>query len=65
MKLMISLTTEQVQRSLRILGQAPYVEIADVIDAIKAQANEQLNSRSENQEHQGDSNDLGHEDLVE
>ena len=56
MKLMISLTTEQVQRSLRILGQAPYVEIADVIDAIKAQANEQLNSRSENQEHQGDSN---------
>ena len=42
MELTIKLTDEQVQRVLNILGQAPYMEIADVIDAIKKQANEQI-----------------------
>lgn len=43
MDITIKLTYEQVQRVLNILGQAPYVEIADIIDLIKEQANEQLN----------------------
>jgi hypothetical protein len=42
MELTLKLTQEQVQRALSILGQAPYIEIADVIDTIKAQANEQM-----------------------
>lgn len=33
----IKLTVEQVQRMLAILGNAPYVEVADIIDSIKAQ----------------------------
>lgn len=41
-ELTIKLTQEQTQRALEILGQAPYMQIADVIDAIKKQANEQL-----------------------
>lgn len=40
--LKIELTEEQTQRALVVLGQAPYIEIADVIDAIKHQANEQI-----------------------
>jgi len=39
----IELTQEQIQRALEYLGQAPYLQIADVIDSIKQQANEQLN----------------------
>lgn len=46
MELTIKLTQDQVQRALNILGQAPYMEIADVIDAIKTQANEQLKQDS-------------------
>lgn len=42
-ELTITLTQEQIQRSLEILGQAPYIQIADVIDTIKTQANEQIN----------------------
>ena len=42
MELTIRLTQEQLQRALHVLGQAPYMEIADVIDSIKSQANEQL-----------------------
>lgn len=42
MELTIKLTQEQIQRALNVLGQAPYMEIADVIDSIKSQANEQL-----------------------
>lgn len=41
----IKLTTEQVQRMLAILGNAPYVEVADIIDSIKLQANRQLNDQ--------------------
>lgn len=40
--LKIELTQEQIQRALSFLGQAPYVEVADIIDSIKAQANEQM-----------------------
>ena len=40
--LTIELTEEQLQRALIVLGTASYSEIADVIDAIKTQANEQL-----------------------
>lgn len=47
MELTLKLTDEQVQRALVFLGSAPYKEIADVIDTIKYQANEQLlNSQS-------------------
>lgn len=47
MELTLKLTDEQVQRALVFLGNAPYKDIADVIDAIKGQANEQiLNSHS-------------------
>jgi len=42
MELTIKLTDEQLQRTLLILGDAPYKQIADVIDLIKQQANEQL-----------------------
>lgn len=42
MELTIKLSQEQIQRALNFLGQAPYIEIADVIDSIKAQANEQM-----------------------
>lgn len=42
-ELTIKLSQEQIQRALEFLGQAPYMQIADVIDAIKQQANEQLN----------------------
>lgn len=42
MELTLKLTEEQVQRILIILGEAPYKTIADVIDEIKNQANEQL-----------------------
>lgn len=42
MELTIKLSQEQVQRALNVLGQAPYIEIADVIDSIKNQANEQM-----------------------
>lgn len=38
----IELTQEQTQRTLEFLGRAPYVEVADIIDSIKQQANEQL-----------------------
>lgn len=37
----IKLTVEQIQRMLVILGNAPYVEVADIIDSIKLQANQQ------------------------
>ena len=40
------LTDEQVQRTLSILGQAPYIDVADIIDSIKRQANEQINQES-------------------
>lgn len=50
-KLKIELTEEQLKRALVILGSAPYSEIADVIDDIKYQANEQLIQR-QNQENQ-------------
>lgn len=43
MNIKLELTDEQVQRTLNVLGQAPYVEVADIIDKIKEQANEQLN----------------------
>lgn len=43
----IKLTIEQVQRMLAILGNAPYVEVADIIDSIKAQASEQLNEQQQ------------------
>ena len=42
MELTIKLSQEQIQRALNYLGQAPYIEIADVIDSIKTQANEQM-----------------------
>lgn len=42
MELTLTLTTEQVQRMLMYLGEAPYKNIADIIDSIKSQANEQL-----------------------
>lgn len=38
----LKLSEEQVQRILLIIGNAPYKEIADVIDKIKEQANEQI-----------------------
>ena len=38
----IEITKEQLQRALHFLSQAPYIEIADVIDSIKQQVNEQL-----------------------
>lgn len=41
----IKLTMEQVQRMLVILGNAPYVEVADIIDSIKMQANQQVNEQ--------------------
>lgn len=41
-KFKIELTHEELQRALFELGKAPYSEIADVIDKIKYQANEQL-----------------------
>jgi len=40
--LKLELTEEQTQRMLSFLGNAPYCEIADIIDTIKNQANEQL-----------------------
>lgn len=46
MELTIKLTEEQLQRALNFLGKAPYVDIADVIDSIKSQANEQLKQDS-------------------
>jgi hypothetical protein len=48
MELTIKLTDEQVQRALIILGNAPYKEIADVIDTIRDQANEQIFANGEN-----------------
>lgn len=48
MKITLTLTDEQIQRALIVLGNAPYKEIADVIDAIKNQANEQIFANSEN-----------------
>lgn len=41
-KLKIELTEEQIQRALNFLGSAPYMEVADIIDEIKYQANQQL-----------------------
>lgn len=41
----IKLTVEQIQRMIAILGNAPYVEVADIIDSIKMQANQQLNEQ--------------------
>lgn len=38
----LKLTIEQVQRMLAILGNAPYVEVADIIDSVKMQANQQM-----------------------
>lgn len=46
-ELTIKLTVEQVQRALNFLGQAPYAEIADIIDSIKQQANEQLSEQED------------------
>ena len=42
MKIELILTDEQVQRTLSILGQAPYMDVADIIDSIKRQAKEQI-----------------------
>lgn len=42
MELTLRLTAEQAQRALVFLGEAPYKDVADIIDAIKSQANEQL-----------------------
>lgn len=42
MEINLKLTDEQVQRALSFLGQAPYIDVADIIDTIKKQANEQL-----------------------
>lgn len=42
MEITLKLTSEQTQRALEILGQAPYIQIADVIDTIKNQANDQM-----------------------
>ena len=44
-KLKIELTQEQLQRVLVFLGNAPYVEIADIIDTVKEQANEQMKEK--------------------
>ena len=52
MELTIKLSQEQIQRALNYLGQAPYIEIADVIDTIKTQANEQLNPTDKTEETQ-------------
>ena len=41
----IKLTAEQVQRMLVILGNAPYIEVADIVDSIKLQANQQLSEQ--------------------
>lgn len=45
--LKFELTQEQTQRALLFLGNAAYSEIADIIDAIKNQANEQLSQAEE------------------
>lgn len=42
MNITVTLTIEQIERSLAILGRAAYVEVADIIDTIKLQANKQL-----------------------
>lgn len=42
MEITIKLTEEQIQRMLKVIGQAPYVEVADIINSVKVQANEQL-----------------------
>ena len=38
----IKLTLEQVQRMVAILGNAPYVDVADIIDSVKMQTSQQL-----------------------
>lgn len=47
MNLEIKLSEEQVQRTLNVLGREPYMEVADIIDVIKKQANEQLEKSSQ------------------
>ena len=42
MELNIKITEEQTQRLLMFLGEFPYKEVADLIDTVKSQANEQL-----------------------
>ena len=40
----IKLTEEQLQRMVIILGVAPYKDVADIIDEIKKQVNQQMNN---------------------
>ena len=40
----IKLTEEQIQRMVIILGDAPYKDVADIIDSIKNQVNQQINN---------------------
>lgn len=42
MNIELILTDEQVQRALVLLGEAPYKAVADIIDTIKEQANDQI-----------------------
>lgn len=41
-KFTVELTEEQLQRALIVLGGAAYTDIADIIDTIKHQVNEQI-----------------------
>lgn len=47
MKITLTLTEEEIQRALIILSNAPYKDIADVIDKIKNQANAQIFAENE------------------
>ena len=47
MEITLKMSEEQVQRILNIIGNASYREIADIIDTIKQQANEQIKKRED------------------
>lgn len=47
MEIILKLSVEQAQRILGIIGNVPYKEVADIIDTIKQQANEQIKKREE------------------
>ena len=47
MEITLKLSEEQVQRILNLIGNVPYREVADIIDTIKEQANEQIKKREE------------------
>lgn len=46
----LRLSKEQIERALTLLGKHPYVETADIIDAVKAQVTEALQTRREQAE---------------